>query len=442
MDKTASPDALRVTAKMLAWRGLFCCELGRFETAREAADRALQILGEPLLATHDTRRGRARALRVLGNIANFSGLQAEATRCFEGSLELYRALGDDFLAAEALAFLGTTAEAEGDYARAKRRRLESLALRRKVGSNEGIVGSLISLGFIGLAQGDMEEGEGHFADGLALWPAREGRFGEVHRSLMLAAACHWRGMFCECEEYVRQVRKPLDELGPQSFRLSLGSIWLLGAAALHQRKYGEARNCGNVTEAGARDAAIFPYVGMSLFLLGSVALVDGAFGHAQDCLRETLTIYGEHGVAPLYTAGPGPGQVLAALGYAERRAGELENAREYLTEALGKALEGRDFRALLTALPLAALLLADGGSSRSEPERAVALYALASRYPFVANSQWFEDIAGKEISAVAGTLPPDVVAAAQERGRAWDLWETAAELLEGFEDVSGEHWRS
>ena len=57
------------------------------------------------------------------------------------------------------------------------------------------------------------------------------------------------------------------------------------------------------------------------------------------------------------------------------------------------------------------------------------LYALASRYPFVANSRWFEDVAGRHIAAVAATLPPDVVAATQARGRARDLEATVAELL-------------
>ena len=46
-----------------------------------------------------------------------------------------------------------------------------------------------------------------------------------------------------------------------------------------------------------------------------------------------------------------------------------------------------------------------------------ALWAWASRDPFVANSIMFEDIAGRHISAIAAGLPPDVVAEAQERGR-------------------------
>ena len=55
---------------------------------------------------------------------------------------------------------------------------------------------------------------------------------------------------------------------------------------------------------------------------------------------------------------------------------------------------------------------------------------MASRYGYVANSCWFEDVAGRDIAAVAASLPPGVVAAAQARGRARDLETTIAELLE------------
>jgi hypothetical protein len=88
-----------------------------------------------------------------------------------------------------------------------------------------------------------------------------------------------------------------------------------------------------------------------------------------------------------------------------------------------------EYLMLTYAFPLAALLLTDLG----EVEQAVEIYALASRYPFVANSCWFEDVAGKQIAAAAATLPPDVVAAAQERGRARDVDEAVAELLNEFE---------
>jgi len=79
----------------------------------------------------------------------------------------------------------------------------------------------------------------------------------------------------------------------------------------------------------------------------------------------------------------------------------------------------------VTALPGVALLLAD----EDEVEWAVELYALASRYPYVANSRWFEDVAGKHIAAAATTLPLEVVAAARKRGQARYLEATLIELL-------------
>jgi hypothetical protein len=72
--------------------------------------------------------------------------------------------------------------------------------------------------------------------------------------------------------------------------------------------------------------------------------------------------------------------------------------------------------------------LADQG----EKEQTGELYALASRYPRVANLRWFEDFAGRHIAAIAATLPPDVIKAAQERGQARDLEATVEELLAEF----------
>jgi len=77
------------------------------------------------------------------------------------------------------------------------------------------------------------------------------------------------------------------------------------------------------------------------------------------------------------------------------------------------------------SLPAASLLLVDAG----EVERAVEIYALASRYPSVANSRWCEDVAGIHVTAAAEALPSEVVAAAQERGRAADPWDVAEALL-------------
>jgi hypothetical protein len=132
--------------------------------------------------------------------------------------------------------------------------------------------------------------------------------------------------------------------------------------------------------------------------------------------------------------GPIPGLhwrafALGLSGYAALKLGRRQQAMERLRQALRFATETRAVPPLLYALPGMALLLADEG----EGEHGAELYALASRYPFVANSRWFEDVAGRHIAAATAALPPDAVAAAGERGRTRDLWATAEELLAELE---------
>ena len=79
----------------------------------------------------------------------------------------------------------------------------------------------------------------------------------------------------------------------------------------------------------------------------------------------------------------------------------------------------------LAVLPAATLLLTDAGKM----VRAVELYALASRYPFVVHSRWHNDVVKQTIADAATSLPEDVAKAAQERGRAMSLEKAIAYAL-------------
>jgi hypothetical protein len=100
-------------------------------------------------------------------------------------------------------------------------------------------------------------------------------------------------------------------------------------------------------------------------------------------------------------------------------------ARECVAQALKVGVELGAFMPVMYGLPIAALLLADQGAV----ERALEVYACASRYGFVANSRWFEDVARQQLRTMAASLPTEAVESAEEQGRSQDWDVMAAELL-------------
>jgi hypothetical protein len=143
-------------------------------------------------------------------------------------------------------------------------------------------------------------------------------------------------------------------------------------------------------------------------------------------LQEAVDIYRDVGHRLMLSVS------LACLAIASRGLGQIPRARKSLGEALLTATDIWARLPLLLVLPSIALILVDQG----EAERAAEVYALASRYPFVANSSWFEDVVGKHIAAAAAGLPPEVAAAAQERGTSSDLRETVTKLLGELTETS------
>ncbi len=104
-------------------------------------------------------------------------------------------------------------------------------------------------------------------------------------------------------------------------------------------------------------------------------------------------------------------------------------AQQHLIKALEITIKFRAFHALLQVVSAISVVLVEDIDPRLK-QRAVELYALGETQPYVAKSQLFEDVAGRYVREATAGLPPEVVAAAQERGRALDWWETADALLE------------
>jgi tetratricopeptide (TPR) repeat protein len=280
-----------------------------------------------------------------------------------------------------------------------------------------------------MRQGLFREAEEAARELLAVKREINDRVGIIVAFSLLGETLFWRGEYAEAESFWDECLVMSKELG--HVRAQLIASYFLGRAKAQQGQYGEVRAYGELVLTLVREREAAWATPWALELLGVAALALKENAEARQWLEEALSLAAE-GIS--YVFNFRQRQVLRQLlGITALRQGQPLQARQHSCEAQREAIETGDTTQLIGVLPVIALYLAD----QEEPERAVELYALASRYPHVANSRWYEDVVGKHIAAVAATLPPDVVTAAQERGRARDLWETAEELLEELDDATG-----
>jgi hypothetical protein len=162
-----------------------------------------------------------------------------------------------------------------------------------------------------------------------------------------------------------------------------------------------------------REAAI------ALWNLSGVSLQEKDYIEAEQLAQESVLLLRELGQTDEL------GMALTFLGCALRGLGQLAQARQVVAESLQIGAERLGHVVLSFALPAAVLLLADQG----QVELAIETYSLASQFPIVWSSQWFEKVFERELEVAANTLSLDVVEAARQRGRERDLQATVAELL-------------
>jgi predicted ATPase/DNA-binding SARP family transcriptional activator len=407
-------------AKVLAWQGLFSFQLGRSEFANQLLQQSWGILVGPELANQDTSPEKAFILQQMGRIA-FDSDREETRRLYRQSLALYQACGDRWGTAGVLYELGLVATFVAAFDEAKQWLEQSLTILRTLGDQKGISDTLLALGETMLYQEQLEEAERLVQEGITLGREMGNRLIVAQGLGNLGAVSLLSGKFAEAQTLYQESLATWHELGIRGSIIDENRM--LGYAKMHLGRYEEAREQLELVLNLSREAGSPFKVMFALFFLSLVALAKEKYAETQQLAREAIAI-SRVIEQPEELAG-----ALAILGWTTYKLGNRSDVGRHLAEALQIAVETRSFRPATLILPVLALLLLEQG----EPERAVELYALASRHPHVANSRWFEDVAGRHIAAVAETLPPEVVAAAQARGRARDVWQTAEELLAELE---------
>jgi len=410
----------RLWAKSMAWYGEFAMAI---QVAAQRLQHSLDLLACPQLAGEDTRPIEAFTFLRLGlRLSNFN--RQKARSCLEESLLLYEAMQDAWGIGTALRGLADLDWSIGDYALAQQRAEASLAIHQKRRDQEEQAHSLSMLGWIYQHLGHLAEAERFRHKVLDLCQQLGNRSHLAPDMVGLSYTLAFQGRFDEGRAWgQKSLRLCLEDgyLEPEGFvRLAIGF------SHLHMGQYVQAqkeltRSLALVRETNSRgvEASVHGW-------LGYLALVNLDYEAAQAAFAEGYRLYqATQGDAYTFSA-------LSGLGFSTCCRGDLGQARHYFRQLLTEGLRRKDFLYLLFALPGLALYLA----RRDEVERAITVWAQAQCQPFVANSKWYEDVVGLELTAVAASLPRDVAEVARRRGQGMDLWQTAEALL--AELASGE----
>jgi len=420
-DRTPSGHTTRVYARCLTWRGAFRAHLGQNEIAQLLLQQSISLLDGLALADQDLRSARAFALQRLGNSMFYLGNYEAAHDLFQQSLELCRELADRWSTAIALVGLGWAAWNLDSYVEMEKWHRESLAIRQALGDQRGIVESLSAIHDSLIPQGRPEEGENLAREAIAISRETGDRVNLAWVLNGLGWALRESGRNDEAQSVLEESVATWEDLGsPAPLAMA---IFNLGIVQMNLGHYKDARAQLQRSLKLARETSYQLVFEGSLFSLGWLALVDEAYTDARRWFHESTSAAQSSGRRATMV------HALSGLGCAELGLGNLRPARDHLYVGLETAIDLGFTEWFLHCVGAVALLLAYEG----QKEQAVELYALVLRYPWAANSQWWEDVVGKRIAAVAATLPPEVVAVAQARGRARDLQATVRELLEKLE---------
>jgi tetratricopeptide (TPR) repeat protein len=411
-------DVLEVLARVLGYQALFAFRVPRDDqVVWDLLAEGLALVESPEIRGRDCGSAEAYLWFIRGLVEWSTPCLDESKRSLERSLTLFRAVGDRLRVAQVVGALGWLSGFYTDnWAQARRDLEESASIYRELGDAQWVAETTVHLGRVCALEGRLDEAERLLREALA----RQRELGTVGQSawggLCLGEALGWAGRYADSLSHLNESMALWRDLRQDDDALCSAA---LGYTKLHMGQYGEART-------HLRAALQLPPVEQPQVLidLGRLAIRDGELSEARRLFLGVLAAQEQLGIRTLAA------QARCALVYAAQAPDALEEAQHNLVLALRWAAQSGAFRAVVEALPASALMLVNQG----KVEQAVEIYALACTYGHVANSQWYEDVVGQPVAEAAAALPPDVVAAAQERGRARDVQATLEELIAEWEN--------
>jgi tetratricopeptide (TPR) repeat protein len=375
----------------------------------------------------EVRFEKAQVLNFMGKIAARRDL-VESLRLHKQSLGLFKALGDRYWESDTLMEIGRNFHLWGRVKKAQEYLQRSLANFRELGDSRKIAENLLIFDWFFQRQGKFKEAERAARERLALFEMIGDRSAIADGQAELAGCLGALGDFYEA---VRLAEKAIEihqelEYFTEFFQdtkclcfnmLDLGNYQQASDLARHALEWcgGRFSTISDRLEGDSemrRIGIALTFQGMAMLALGNLSKAELFLQQSQTALKDVPP----ESVTLLHHS---------SLGIASLKSNKPDRSKVHILNGLLKGMEIKSAIVLLYAISCAALFLANQG----DLERAVEIYALAKRYPWIAKSQWYQDVIEAPLNTLTDSLLPEVIATAQQRGRERDLEETVQELI-------------
>jgi len=411
------------TKRSLYWaaiyRARFISDLGKHAEVQQFWPHCQALLADLAAENEDIRAEQATYHDEEGYRLYFPEPN-KAKKIFQQSYEEFKELDDLWSAGYALLSKARAARNQGDLVEAEAATTAGLQIFQALNNRKAIGDAKLLLGYLAGLAGHFSEAEHWLQEGIATARATNNTWHLANDGLnKLGMVYFFSGRFKEAMVPNAEYRLLSEEYG-YPWGITQHSI-SSGLLHLHSGLYTEALKLGKEAFAVASENKNNVYLCEALILLAQAQMALGDIETARRHLQESEEQFSTRSLGTaLYVAGRDfYWGILAVL------TGQLDSARMHFLTELSGSFDRQANLNLANALAGIALLKAKEG----EFTTAIELYALAQRHPFIANSRWFADMVGQTIEQLAGSLSPEDVQSAHERGEKLDLWETAKRLL-------------
>jgi tetratricopeptide (TPR) repeat protein len=420
MDSIQNEQGKESNAVLLARARAMICLIGKLNSREEIRiefGKVRSLLNQLERVGVETRPEEAQILSWEGHLLMKEDPQ-KAFNLLTQAGSIYKEMGNDVLEAEIFYSIGEKHARLGDIRQAFHYINQCLQISKKTGYQRLVADSHMLMGILHRHSGNVEQAERYGRSSLQEYRKLGLRYDDGFALLHLCYTLMIAGKLPEALLHANNSLNVFNWLGTGTNHPA-ASRTMITLIMLHQGLYEQVEQSIYTSLDEVNNIQDSRVLGLIFDTAGAYMLVKQQEKRAIEHFQMSRQIYQKSNLVSM------AGIPQANLAYVFLALNQLSDGEQFLIKCLLEAVQIGSYLFAIQALPALALYEAGQGNAT----RAIELYTLALKHPFINTSRWFDDIAGKRIRVLVNSLPQETVETARECGESLDLWHVIREWL-------------